>query len=103
MTKEQFIKLMKQYGDAYVTYVSPNSKKEKFNVGTIDLDNTYIKEKMPAKYTVDEDKVLMFCWDTDSFRQVDANTVVRVDSLFLELEKASMKRHGRRNFNRNNL
>lgn len=102
MDKSVFIKLMKSYGDAYVTYISPNSKKEKFNVGTIDLDNAYIQSKETG-IVPDEDKVLMFCWDTDSYRQIDPNTVIRVESLASELEKASKVRYGRRNNVRNSV
>lgn len=101
MNKEKFIELMKQYGDAYVTYVSPNSRKEKFNVGTIDFDNPYIESK-PMTIPVDATKVVMFCWDTDSYRQVDPATVIRVDSLAAELEKARV-RNGRRNYDRNSV
>jgi hypothetical protein len=87
MNKSVFIKLMRKYGDAYVTYVSPNSKKEKFNVGTIDVDNDYIKGKN-MNFSPDENKVVLFCWDTDSFRQIDPETVIRVEPLAAELEKA---------------
>lgn len=98
MDKNVFIKLMKTYGDAYVTYISPNSKKEKFNVGTIDLNNAYIQSKETG-ITVDADKVLMFCWDTDSYRQIDPNTVIRVESLASELEKARVRQSGNRKHN----
>lgn len=97
MNKEKFVQLMKQYGDAYVTYVSPNSRKEKFNVGTLDIeDNSYIKSK-PMTIPVDPEKVIMFCWDTDSYRQIDPSTVIRVDSLAAELEKVRVKNVRRNN------
>lgn len=103
MDKNVFIKLMKSYGDAYVTYISPNSKKEKFNVGTIDLNNDYIKSK-ETSITQDDEKVLMFCWDTDSYRQIDPNTVIRVESLASELDKATTRgRYGRRSNVRNSV
>jgi hypothetical protein len=102
MNKEKFIELMRQYGDAYVTYVSPNSRKEKFNVGTLELeDNPYIESK-PMTLPVDPEKVIMFCWDTDSYRQIDPSTVIRVDSLSAELEKARV-RNVRRNNDRNSV
>jgi hypothetical protein len=95
MDKDKFIKIMKEYGDAYVTYVSPNSKKEKFNVGTIDIDsNLYIRSKAMS-ITPDPKKVIIFCWDTDSYRQIDPSTVVRVEPLSAELER-SRSRNGRR-------
>jgi len=96
MNKEVFTKLMRQYGDAYVTYVSPNSKKEKFNVATTDLDNEYIKSK-PLSLTLDEEKTLLFCWDTDSYRQIDPAAVIRVEPLSAELEKVRT-RNVKRNY-----
>lgn len=96
MDTKKFIAAMKEYGDAYVTYVSPISKKEKFHVGTMDYqDNPYIATK-PAITDPDPTKVIMFCWDTDSFRQIDPATVIRVESLSAELEKAR-GRNDRRN------
>ncbi len=101
MDKEKFVKIMKEYGDAYVTYISPNSKKEKFNVGTIDIENNqYIKDK-PLSISPDSDKVIMFCWDTDSYRQIDPSTVIKVEPLAAELERAR-SRNVRRNYERNN-
>lgn len=98
MDKDKFIRVMKEYGDAYVTYVSPNSKKEKFNVGTVYIeDNPYIRTKT-LSLTPDPKKVIIFCWDTDSFRQIDPATVVRVEPLAAELERASRGRNARRNF-----
>lgn len=101
MDKEKFVKIMKEYGDAYVTYVSPNSRKEKFNVGTLDMDNPYILSK-PMSITPDPSKVIMFCWDTDSYRQIDPATVIRIESLSAELERAR-SRNVRRNYERNTV
>jgi hypothetical protein len=103
MDKDKFIKSMKQCGDAYITYISPNSKKEKFNVATLDIDdNDYIKSKGSIQ-NIDSNKVLVFCWDTDSFRQIDPSTVIKVEPLSAELEKVGKQRHGRRNNVGNNF
>ena len=89
MKMSVFCKLMEEYGDAYVTYISPVSKKEKFNVATMDLDNKYIKSKpKPPKIDKrDTDKVLLFCWDTDSWKVLDVRAILRVTSLSSELER----------------
>lgn len=102
MDKQKFVQIMKEYGDAYVTYISPNSRKEKFNVGTIDIQNNeYIRSK-PLTIPADESKVIMFCWDTDSYRQIDPSTVIKVEPLAAELERAR-SRYVRRNNERNNI
>ena len=98
MDKDVFIKLMNQYGDAVITYISPVSKREKFNVGTIDINNRYIQNKLRnSPITLDPTKVLTFCWDTDSARQIDPLTVVNVEPLVQEMERASASKKWRKN------
>jgi len=77
MKKEDFKKLLQEYGDAVITYRSPNSNKVKYNVCTIDFDNAYIQEKNNRAKEGD-DTVLMFCWDTDSYRLMDPENVTSV-------------------------
>ena len=83
MVKELFLSKMDQAGDAVITYRSPVSKKLKYNVFTLELDSCeYIKEKMQNKtIKVKEGHILMFCWDTDSFRQINIEAVTRVQPL----------------------
>ena len=67
MKKADFISQVDRCGDAVITYRSTNSRKLKYNVCTLDFDNKYIQSKKNrAKET--HDTVLLFCWDTDSYR-----------------------------------
>lgn len=83
MVKELFLSKMDDAGDATITYRSPVSKKLKYNVCTLDLTSCdYIQEKL-QKRTIKEKEgcALMFCWDTDSFRQINIESVTRVQPL----------------------
>jgi len=65
--KADFISQVDKCGDAVITYRSTNSRKLKYNVCTLNFDNKYIQSKKNrAKET--KDTVLLFCWDTDSYR-----------------------------------
>ena len=77
MKKEELKSKIEDAGDAIITYKSPNSKKTKYNVCTLDFDNQYIQEKR-NRAKEDESTVLMFCWDTDSFRLMKADNVTSV-------------------------
>ena len=67
MEKWKFKEVVTGYEDAVITYRSTNSKKLKYNVCTLNFDNKYIQSKKNrAKET--DDTVLLFCWDTDSYR-----------------------------------
>jgi hypothetical protein len=77
MKKEELKTLLNEYGDAVITYRSPNSNKVKYNVCTIDFDNNYIQNKSNrAKET--SDTLLMFCWDTDSYRLMNPDNITSV-------------------------
>ena len=67
MKKEELARLVDEYGDAVITYRSENSNKLKYNVCTLDFSTPYIQQK---KYRAKESEqtLLLFCWDTDSFR-----------------------------------
>lgn len=67
MKKQELAQLVHEYGDAIITYRSAHSKKLKYNVCTLDFSTPYIQEKRNrAKET--EETLLLFCWDTDSYR-----------------------------------
>ena len=67
MKKQELAQLVHEYGDAIITYRSAHSKKLKYNVCTLDFSTRYIQEKRNrAKET--EETLLLFCWDTDSYR-----------------------------------
>ena len=77
MNKEALAKLVTEYGDAIITYRSENSKKLKYNVCTLDFSTPYIQEKRNrAKET--EETLLLFCWDTDSYRLLRPANVTSV-------------------------
>ena len=77
MTKDEFKKNVDNCGDAIITYRSINSQKLKYNVCTLDFDNKYIQSKKNrAKET--GDTVLLFCWDTDSYRLLTPSNVTSI-------------------------
>ena len=77
MEKQKFKDLVQEYGDAVITYRSTNSKKLKYNVCTLDFDNKYIQSKKNrAKET--QHTVLLFCWDTDSYRLLRPANVTHI-------------------------
>jgi hypothetical protein len=78
--KSEFIRTVTNCGDAVITYRSTNSRKLKYNVCTLDFDNKYIQSKKNrAIETVDS--VLLFCWDTDSYRLLIPNNVTNIQPL----------------------
>lgn len=88
MTKDELINAVREFGDATITYRSLESKKLKYNVCTLDFSNEYIKTKSNrAKET--EDTVLLFCWDSDSFRLIRPNSITSVVPLSASLKERS--------------
>lgn len=77
MLKEDLKQLVLKYGDAVITYRSLNSKKLKYNVCTLDFDTSYIQDKN-NKSKETEDTLLMFCWDTDTYRLIRPDNVTSV-------------------------
>ena len=80
MKKAEFIRTVTNCGDAVITYRSTNSRKLKYNVCTLDCDNKYIQSKKNrAKESADT--VLLFCWDTDSYRLLMPKNVTNIQPL----------------------
>ena len=77
MEKEQLRHLIEDAGDAVITYKSPNSNKVKYNVCTLDFTTPYIQGKN-NRAKEDNNTLLMFCWDTDSFRLMKPENVKSV-------------------------
>lgn len=77
MDKEELRQLMEDAGDAVITYKSSNSKKVKYNVCTLDFSTPYIQDKS-NRAKEDDETLLMFCWDTDSFRLMKPENVKSV-------------------------
>jgi hypothetical protein len=77
MTKEELILAVREHGEAIINYRSKESNKAKYNVCTLDFDNEYIQQKQNRAKETDE-TVLMFCWDVDAYRLLNAGNVTSV-------------------------
>ena len=77
MKKEELAQLVNEYGDAVITYRSENSNKLKYNVCTLDFSTPYIQQKK-NRAKESEQTLLLFCWDTDSFRLLKPQNVTSV-------------------------
>jgi hypothetical protein len=75
--KEELRQLVDEYGDAVITYRSENSNKLKYNVCTLDFSTPYIQQKKNRAKESDN-TLLLFCWDTDSFRLLKPLNVTSV-------------------------
>ena len=77
MTKDDFKKKLDDAGDAVITYRSKNSRRLKYNICTRDFSTPYIKEKKNRAKEA-HDTVLLFCWDTDSYRLLMPKNVTSI-------------------------
>ena len=77
MKKEELARLVDEYGDAVITFRSENSNKLKYNVCTLDFSTPYIQQKKNRAKESDQ-TLLLFCWDTDSFRLLKPQNVTSV-------------------------
>ena len=77
MRKEEFIQQVEKCGDAVITYRSQNSRRLKYNVCTLNFDNKYIQSKR-NRARPNEKQVLLFCWDTDSYRLLQPENVTAI-------------------------
>ena len=77
MRKQELANLVTEYGDAIITYKSENSKKLKYNVCTLDFSTPYIQKKVNRAKEA-EGTLLLFCWDTDSYRLLKPSNVKSV-------------------------
>ena len=77
MKKEDLADLVKDCGDAIITYRSENSNKLKYNVCTLDFSTPYIQDKKNRAKESDS-TLLLFCWDTDSYRLLKPENVTSV-------------------------
>jgi hypothetical protein len=75
--KDELAALVDEYGDAIITFRSENSKKLKYNVCTVDFSTAYIQGKKNRAKESDE-TLLLFCWDTDSYRLLKPKNVTSV-------------------------
>ena len=77
MQKDEFKRRIDEAGDAVVTYRSQNSLKLKYNVCTRDFSTQYIQEKR-NRAKESSGTVLLFCWDTDSYRLLAPSNVTSI-------------------------
>ncbi len=77
MNKKELADLVNDCGDAIITYRSENSNKLKYNVCTLDFSTPYIQNKKNRAKESDE-TLLLFCWDTDSYRLLKPSNVTSV-------------------------
>ena len=90
MKKEELADLVNEYGDAIITYRSENSGKLKYNVCTLDFSTPYIqKKKNRAKES--PETLLLFCWDTDSYRLPKPENVTSVVGLASVLQNGTRR------------
>jgi hypothetical protein len=75
--KQELADLVKEYGDAVITYRSENSNKLKYNVCTLDFSTPYIQTKK-NRAKEEDGTLLLFCWDTDSYRLIKPMSVTSV-------------------------
>tara|TARA_Y100000996_G_scaffold412095_1_gene397457 strand:- start:28 stop:300 length:273 start_codon:yes stop_codon:yes gene_type:complete len=88
--KEELADLVNEYGDAIITYRSENSGKLKYNVCTLDFSTPYIqKKKNRAKES--PETLLLFCWDTDSYRLLKPDNVTSVVGLASVLQNGTRR------------
>lgn len=81
MRKEEVIALMKEYGDAEINFRSSNSNKQKYHIGTLELSTPYIQAKTQKAREPSGDKLMFFCWDTDSFRFLSPANITSIRPL----------------------
>ena len=89
MDKEKFKERVIECGDAVITYRSTNSRKLKYNVCTLDFTTPHIQRKH-NRAKESKETVLLFCWDTDSYRLLRPANVTSIVPL-----NAILKNKGR--------
>ena len=80
MKKQELKEMVTEYGDAVITYRSENSNKLKYNVCTLDFSTPYIKTKR-NRAKESKENLLLFCWDTDSYRLLMPKNVTNIQPL----------------------
>ena len=79
MQKEQIRNIIIKNGESIVNFRSIKSKKLKYVVCTTDFDNPYIySKKIPREQP---DRILVFCWDSDTFKQLNTSLVTSIEPL----------------------
>lgn len=89
MRKEQIRNSLSKNGESIVNYRSVNSKKLKYIVCTVDFDNEHIRSK--SKPNEQEGRILVFCWDSDTFKQLNTLLVTSIEPLNKVLKESDAK------------
>jgi len=90
VTREDFINAVTECGDAVITYRSTNSRKLKYNVCTLDFSTPYIQKKRNRARPT-KDTILLWCWDTDSYRLLRPANVTSIVPLSKILKNERIK------------
>lgn len=77
MNKQEALKKLAECGDAVVTYTAANSKKQKYNVVTLDFTTPYVQSKR-TNASEDDKSILVFSWDMDSFRLLNFEAILSI-------------------------
>jgi hypothetical protein len=76
MKKEEARKKIEEAGDAIVTYKAENSNKLKYNVVTLNFTGYVSKKRTHAR---EEDNTLLtFSWDTDTYRLIRVDLITSI-------------------------
>jgi hypothetical protein len=73
--------LLEYNGDSTVTYKSAQSNKMRYTVCTVDFDNDHIRKFKKPDLKLAPNEVLVFCWDSDSYKKLKADVVTSVVAL----------------------
>jgi hypothetical protein len=95
LRKEDLRAVLLEHGDCIIDYRSAESQKLKYNVCTLDFSTPYIASKQ-NRAKESEDTILLFCWDTDSYRLIKVANVQKVEPLSVALQR-SLDRSNRGN------
>jgi hypothetical protein len=104
MEASKFNDLMQKYGVAFITYAPEtpiNGRKTTFVVGTTDFDDKHIariEADNTRKYgeprpEVAEGEVLIFSYSKDKFRTINLDSIKRVTSMNVEINKNVPRGH----------
>jgi hypothetical protein len=77
MNKQEALQKLNESEDAVVTYIAANSKKQKYNVVTLNFQTPYIRKKRTSAVE-DENSILVFSWDMDSFRILTPSSILSI-------------------------
>jgi hypothetical protein len=86
MNKEEARKKIEEAGDAIVTYRAENSNKLKYNVVTLNFSGYIANKRTHAKE--DDNTILTFSWDTDTFRLIRVDLITSIVPLAAVLKNA---------------